>query len=117
MRRVSQSRDVWFYGVLPLGAADYFFLSLRMRRVTGANQVMFSPIWCPTLWELLTTFVITTHAQGDWSQASDVWSYGVLLWELLTICQSLPYARFTDLQLADTFRDRIQVKNQEVNVF
>lgn len=47
--------------------------------------------------------------QGKFTTASDVWAFGVTLWEMLSVCQEQPYSNLTDEQVIDNagefFRD------------
>uniref|UniRef100_A0A8C9RLY4 receptor protein-tyrosine kinase n=1 Tax=Scleropages formosus TaxID=113540 RepID=A0A8C9RLY4_SCLFO len=46
---------------------------------------------------------------GKFTTASDVWAFGVTLWEMLSMCQEQPYSSLTDEQVIDNagefFRD------------
>uniref|UniRef100_A0A9R1SN85 receptor protein-tyrosine kinase n=2 Tax=Cyprinus carpio TaxID=7962 RepID=A0A9R1SN85_CYPCA len=47
---------------------------------------------------------------GKFTTASDVWAFGVTLWEMLSVCQEQPYSHMTDEQVIDNagefFRDQ-----------
>ncbi|KAL0984909.1 hypothetical protein UPYG_G00150340 [Umbra pygmaea] len=49
------------------------------------------------------------ECMGKFTTASDVWAFGVTLWEMLSVCQEQPYSNLTDEQVIDNagefFRD------------
>lgn len=44
------------------------------------------------------------HTQGKYSTKTDVWSFGVLLWEILTNCRHSPYPTFSNQEVLNNLR-------------
>jgi hypothetical protein len=59
---------------------------LATRAISPESRVLTRELWLPTRWSSPEALqrVCTTEC--------DIWSFGVLLWELFTLCQEYPYA-------------------------
>lgn len=54
--------------------------------------------------------LLSSSTQGKFTTASDVWAFGVTLWETFTFCQEQPYSQLSDEQVIENtgefFRDQ-----------
>ena len=47
------------------------------------------------------SFSHTFYLQRDWSSKSDVWSFGVAVWEVFDLCSARPYPDLSDEDVED----------------
>lgn len=66
--------------------------------------------------EVETRLLLFFVTQGKFTTASDVWAFGVTLWEILNFCKEQPYSQLTDEQVIENTGEFFRDQKRQVSV-
>lgn len=94
-------------GALRLQSFDRFDSESQTIQQLPRNETQLDEPDYYTLWPGETAIPVRwlspeTLQNRTWSSATDVWSFGVLLWELVTYGRQIPFERLSNAQAADS---------------